>query len=126
MARKHQPQTTMNTRQAEIDKFYEETGYLLEELQHGGLLWDGDMNLREKKVTTLPNELFVHGHLDLRGSSIEDLPEFALILGDLDIRDTNISEIPIDVYYKNILTTNENLRILWELEISNTTFAPRG
>lgn len=59
---------TTNMRQAEVDRFYEETGCLLTEREDGWLVYHGDITIPENSSLTELNRLEVFGSLLFDGN----------------------------------------------------------
>ena len=81
------------TLQEKVDKFYKETGYRLE-IKDGKPYYDGCLNLDNKKITELPENLVVGGYLDLRYTEIVELPNNLVVGGSLDLGGSKITELP--------------------------------
>ena len=60
---------------------------------------DGKLFIIETDITELPNKLYVDGTLSLKGcNQLTELPDNLHVGESLDLRGTNISEIPNNLY----------------------------
>ena len=55
---------------------------------------DGDLNLRDTKITSLPDNLTVGGYLDLKNTPITSLPDNLTVGDDLYPSGTKITSLP--------------------------------
>jgi len=55
---------------------------------------DGNLDLANSPITSLPEGLKIVGDLDLSASKIISLPKGLRVLGDLDLSSTNITSLP--------------------------------
>ena len=135
------------TLQEQIDKFYKETRYRLEvkdgKTYYGGsldlrdtkiselpdnLVVEGRLNLYDTKITKLPDNLIVGGWLNLRYAEITQLPDNLVVGGDLDLYNTNIAKLPdnlvvggcLNISHTKITELPENLVVGCNLELYNT------
>ena len=91
---------------------------------------DGNLDLRETKVTELPDNLTVRGWLDLSGTGITTLPNNLTVKNYLDLRYTKITELPNDLTVgglelsgTGIRNLPDNLTVGGGLDISDTGIA---
>ena len=77
----------------ERDKNYAATIYsqIQQYIKDGG---EGDLNLSNIPLTSLPNNLKVGGYLDLTGTDITSLPDNLEVGGFLDLTDSKITALP--------------------------------
>ena len=73
----------------------------------------GDLNLRESKITSLPDNLKVGGNLDLPCTDITSLPDNLKVGGDLNLIRTKITSLP------------DNLHVGGYLFLENTPLSKR-
>jgi len=68
---------------------------------------EGDLDLRDTEITSLPDNLTVEGYLGLYGTQISSLPDNLTVGGSLYLSFTKISSIPknlhveLRIYFKN-------------------------
>ena len=72
-----------------MSKLVDESGKYIGPLSVGG-----DLDLRNTKITELPDNLSVGRSLYLRNTGITELPDNLSVGGDLDLRNTKITELP--------------------------------
>lgn len=84
---------TMATRQADIDRFKETTGYTLREIEGGRLYYRGLVALLNESIRELPERLTIEGGLDIRGTKIEALPEGLEVKGHIHMEGELLTEL---------------------------------
>jgi hypothetical protein len=96
--------------------------------------YEGDLNINNKNITKLPNDLYVDGMLDLDGCErLTKLPDKLYVGKTLSIIKTNIEELPDNLYVGGNLFLMEvsieeipnNLYVGWNLFIQNTPLAKK-
>ena len=76
--------------------------------------YEGDLNINNKNITKLPNDLYVDGMLDLDGcEQLTKLPDNLYVDESLTMIGTSIEEIP------------NNLYVGWNLFIQDTPLAKK-
>ena len=110
--------------------------YTLEELQKIMEDSDGDLDLSETPITTLPEGLTVAGDLDLSGTQITSLPEGLTVGGWLDLRGTPITTLQegltvagsINISVTQITSLPDGLTVGGSLDLRGTqiTSLPEG
>ncbi len=91
----------------------------LEQLPEDQRVVEGNLDLRNTRITTLPSGLHVGGWLDLRGTSITSLPSGLHVMGALFLRGTPITTLPeglqvdgwLDLADTRITTLPEGLHV---------------
>lgn len=83
----------MATRQADIDRFKETTGYTLREIEGGRLYYRGLVALLNEPIRELPERLTIEGGLDIRGTKIEALPEGLEVKGHIHMEGELLTEL---------------------------------
>ena len=86
---------------------------------------DGDLNLKDFPITTLPTDLHVRGSVDLRGVQVTSLPPGLRIDSSLFLNNVNITELPSDLvvggslHLENtpILTLPVNLQVNGDINL---------
>ena len=84
-----------------------------------GLEVGGDLYLRNTKITSLPNGLKVGGYLDLSNTPITSLPNGLTVGGNLYLSDTPITSLPngltvggdLDLRYTTITSLPKDLKV---------------
>jgi hypothetical protein len=73
----------------------------------------GNLDLENTPITSLPKNLTIGGYLDLRGTPITSLPKNLTVIGNLDLSDTNIASLP------------EDLKVGQWIDLSGTLISPQ-
>jgi len=102
----------------------------------GDLKVGGSLDLSNTQIKSLPGDLKVGGNLDLEGTQITSLPEGLTVGGWLDLRHTQITSLPGDLKVRgNLYLSNtpikslpRDLKVGGSLDLSNTpiTSLPEG
>ena len=87
--------------------------YAPEEVTDEDLNVEGDLDLEDSPITTLPDNLKVGGSLDLSGSPITSLPDNLKVGDFLDLQDTPITSLP------------DGLKVGSTLYLDNTSLAEK-
>jgi hypothetical protein len=93
-----------------------------------GLTVGGDLNLFGAPITSLPSGLSVGGHLSLTGTPIKSLPPSLSVGGNLYLGNTPITSLPpglkvgrnLDLYSTPIISLPSDLNVGGFLDLRNT------
>jgi len=94
---------------------------------------EGDLNLKNTKISSLPDNLKVEGSLYLYNTPISSLPDNLKVEGSLNLRNTKISSLPdnlkvggyLDLEYTQISSLPENLKVGGDLYLIGTPLAEK-
>ena len=94
---------------------------------------EGDLNLKNTKISSLPDNLKVEGSLNLENTQISSLPDNLKVWGYLSLENTPISSLPdnltvggfLDLRYTQITSLPDNLKVGGYLFLKNTPLADK-
>lgn len=84
--------------------------YYKEELTAKDLNIEKDLDFRNIKITSLPNNLKVGRNLYLNNTNITSLPDNLEVKGDLHLNDTKIDSLPDNLKVTGVIYINNNLK----------------
>jgi len=107
--------------------------YDQESLTPEDLRVEGDLNLNDTKITSIPKGLEVWGFLDLENTNISSLPDNLTVGTYLGLEDSKIVSLPDNLYvgsglyiqYTNINSIPNNLKVGGSLYMLDTPLAGR-
>lgn len=88
-----------------VERFHRETGYLLEVIDNG-LFFNGDILLRDIKITEIPNNLTVKGNLFIYAVEIKKIHNKLNVYGNFELLCTQIESLPDDLIIRGNLIVN--------------------
>ena len=96
----------METITQQIEKFYKETGKMLE-IKDGKPYYGDSLDLRGTAITSLPDNLVVSESLYLQGTAITSLSDNLVIGCSLKLCNTAITSLPENLVVGNLLNLEE-------------------
>lgn len=113
--------------QEQMADFEASTGIQLSN-KDGHPYYNGNLDLRESRIETLPLGLEVNGSLDLHSSRVKTLPENLVVNGSLDLSFTRVRELPqnftvgggLGLAYSSVAKLPDNLHVKKWLDIEGT------
>jgi hypothetical protein len=97
------------------------------------LIIDGDLDLNNTKITSLPDNLHVGGFLDLSDTNITSLPDNLHVEGNLSLSHTKITSLPnnlhvgghLYVFNTKITSLPDNLHVKGNLYLLKTPLSKK-